>query len=420
MTDTDKRYTDIRKAISDGWTYSRIIQQYKCSPKTIYKLRTIEGMPPSRGRPPVVTEEIKEFIETNSLEDARTSDSAMCTKIKDHFGVTISRATVANARNNLGFKFRPPMTRQMLTPDQIDARQEFSEGIITGQEIAPNLVFSDESRFEKFPGNTWRRIKRGAWNETCFVEKTKFSAGVMVWAAIGVGYKSPLMVCHGNVDSNEYCRILEASRIVEVMNEKHGVGRWTFMQDGAPSHNSAQTTKWLHDRKVAVLPGWPANSPDLNPIENLWAILKRQVKKHDWQANEQITDVLQRIWENLDQEMIDKLVLSFTDRCCLVRDRHGESVSQDISSHRRPREQEIEDPMNLRNDDDELVIQLHREFGPKWSIIGQRLGCNPATAKYRFRRATQRRFNAEYRAWEPLPPIDTLLELANKWEVLDQ
>ena len=76
--------------------------------------------------------------------------------------------------------------------------------------------------------------------------------------------------------------------------------------------------------------------------------------------------------------------------------------------------------MNLRNDDDELVIQLHREFGPKWSIIGQRLGCNPATAKYRFRRATQRRFNAEYRDWEPLPPIDTLLELANKWEVLDQ
>ena len=61
MTDTEKRYTDIRKAISDGWTYSRIIQQYKCSPKTIYKLRTIEGMPPSRGRPPVVTEEIKEF-----------------------------------------------------------------------------------------------------------------------------------------------------------------------------------------------------------------------------------------------------------------------------------------------------------------------------------------------------------------------
>lgn len=419
MSSTAKRYCEIRKALSKGWTYAEIIARFQCSSKTISKLRNIEGLPQRRGRPPVVTDPIKEFIEMNSLEDARTSDSVMADKIVDRFGVRISRSTVASTRSNLGFKYRPPMTRQILTPEQIARRQEFCDAVNFGDEMTPNLVFSDESRFERFPDNTWRRIKRGAWNDTCFVEKAKFNSGVMVWAAIGVGYKSPLIFCRGNVDSAEYCRILEEAGLVESCNGVYGFGRWTFMQDGAPSHTSAQTTEWLRQRKVAILPGWPANSPDLNPIENLWAILKRQVKKYDWQGNEKIQDVLQRLWQEIDQEMIDKLVLSFADRCRLVLDRSGRSISQDISSHRRPLEQQ-EHVAVWSGNDDERILRLHRELGAKWNEIGDRIGCEAATAKYRFRRAVQRLANKEFREWQPLPPIDTLLELAEKWKVSGQ
>ncbi len=50
-----------------------------------------------------------------------------------------------------------------------------------------------------------------------------------------------------------------------------------FQQDLAPVHTAKSTTSCLNDHGVGVL-DWPANSPDLNPIENLWGIVKRKMR----------------------------------------------------------------------------------------------------------------------------------------------
>ncbi len=50
-----------------------------------------------------------------------------------------------------------------------------------------------------------------------------------------------------------------------------------FQQDLAPAHIAKGTKSWFNDHGVTVL-DWPANSPDLNPIENLWSIVKRKMR----------------------------------------------------------------------------------------------------------------------------------------------
>ncbi len=50
-----------------------------------------------------------------------------------------------------------------------------------------------------------------------------------------------------------------------------------FQQDLAPAHTAKSTKSWLNDHSVGVL-DWPANSPDLSPIENLWGITKRKMR----------------------------------------------------------------------------------------------------------------------------------------------
>ncbi len=57
----------------------------------------------------------------------------------------------------------------------------------------------------------------------------------------------------------------------------YGDADFIFQQDLAPAHTAKGTKSWFNDHGVTVL-DWPANSPDLNPIENLWCIVKRKMR----------------------------------------------------------------------------------------------------------------------------------------------
>ncbi len=75
------------------------------------------------------------------------------------------------------------------------------------------------------------------------------------------------------------------SRIQEVLkhfmlpaaDQLYGDADFIFQQDLAPAHSAKATSTWFKDHGIPVL-NWPANSPDLNPIENLWGIVKRKMR----------------------------------------------------------------------------------------------------------------------------------------------
>ena len=107
------------------------------------------------------------------------------------------------------------------------------------------------------------------------------------------------------------------------MNSVYGVKRWTLLQDGASPQTSKMTMDYLKN-KCIVLENWPAISPDLNVIENLWSIPKKRVEELQPKFINDLIDVIFDVWNSLEQALIRNLVDSMPNRLNEVIKRLGE------------------------------------------------------------------------------------------------
>ena len=99
---------------------------------------------------------------------------------------------------------------------------------------------------------------------------------------------------------------------------------WIFVQDNAPIHTERSTMQFLADADIRVLP-WPALSPDLNPIENLWSILSQRVYFAGTQFNsiQDLKNSILKCWDEISIEIVRNLVNSMTKRCHAVIELKG-------------------------------------------------------------------------------------------------
>ena len=68
-----------------------------------------------------------------------------------------------------------------------------------------------------------------------------------------------------------------------------------FQHDSAPCHTARVVKAWLTDNNISML-GWPGNSPDLNPIENLWVLLKKGVCRKNSANLKELKQNIMRVW----------------------------------------------------------------------------------------------------------------------------
>ncbi len=95
----------------------------------------------------------------------------------------------------------------------------------------------------------------------------KFPQSVMIWAAMSPTAVGPLCFLNSTVNAAIYQVILEHF-MLPFAEKLYGDADLIFQQDLAPAHTVKGPKSWFNDHGVAVL-DWPANSPDVNPIENL-------------------------------------------------------------------------------------------------------------------------------------------------------
>jgi transposase len=285
--------------------------------------------PRCRGRPKKVTQEILDFIDIRTLQEARLSLGELRAEIEQRFNTRFCNSTMRTIRSNLGFNYQPARHVQDLRDYQIEARTDFCRKMLQHPEEFALIHFSDESRFVLGDDKQWVWYRRGEENPSADAPTRKFPPSVMIFGVIGLGYKSKLLFIKGTVNAAKYIENLANLGFMEDLDEKYGALNWIFQQDGAPCHTAQEALDWIEEN-CDVICDWPANSPDLNPIELLWAILKHAVAKLAPQTVDELQQVLLRAWNSIPQTTVDALCGSFGPRLQMCLDLDGASISNHL------------------------------------------------------------------------------------------
>jgi hypothetical protein len=152
----------------------------------------------------------------------------------------------------------------------------------------------------------------------------KHPVSVMIWACMAATGVGRMKILKGIVNARIYIDEILVGKVkqsaVDIFGEHPD---FVFQQDGAPCHTAKVCQQYFRDNNVRVL-DWPGNSPDLNPIENLWARLKVLVSQRRPSNRTELIEAVIASWNHvITVRELDNLVSSMPDRCKAVIEAKG-------------------------------------------------------------------------------------------------
>jgi transposase len=188
-----------------------------------------------------------------------------------------------------------------------------------------NVMFSDESTFSQFSSfvRHVRRPKNQRYNMRYVVPTVKQAPTTMVWASFCGRGRGGLWFMPKNTTINGpvYLSVLQDKLVPHMQIHNCTI----FQHDGAPCHRTKAVGRWLEQEGIEVLGPWPGSSPDLNPIENLWTLMKRHLSEKNPTSENSLKDAIKQVWtRNISVQYCETLAISMPARIKAVLANKGQ------------------------------------------------------------------------------------------------
>ncbi len=258
----------------------------------------------AKSRPPSkVIDEIKKEIEKKIEENPKILQKELVEILKNKFNVDLNTSTISRTLATIG-TYKNPQKIPLLSNKNKEKRINYAKVHLNDK--FTNVIFSDESRFELCPKSRKIFVLKG--HETPQIEIKNPNPSVMVWGAICRKGRVALTFIDKTMNKHVYIDTLN-KHLLPNANKIYGQSNWRFQQDNVPCHKAYMVRDWLWDNNIRLLEH-PPQSPDLNPIELIWAIMKNELEKTNPANIKELKNNIAALWDT-------KISVDFCNNCIL-------------------------------------------------------------------------------------------------------
>jgi transposase len=300
-----------------GWLHKDIAHKIPCSEKTVSlwvsrSLAEISLADKERSGRPRCTDDDSDACVQEMAEEKKFITPR---DIRRELQLACSARTVRRRLDGVDLFGRVAREADTFDARILRLRLSFARGFLHFTEADwDTVICSDEVHFcLGHHGQVWVQRPPGTAYEPQYCKPAdEPAATVTLWGCMcskGIGAGRLFL---GELNSQLYCDILEHN-LKPTYQRIYPRGLWRFLQDNASPHYTAAVNTWMHNHGVHIME-FPPYSPDLNPIENLWHVLKHRVEHRNPRTAEELEQIIGEEYEAVSESECAKLMRSMPAR----------------------------------------------------------------------------------------------------------
>jgi transposase len=294
-----------------GYTVPEIVKIHDTSNTTVYEwldrfdAQGPEGLydRPRAGRPPKVTDEVKETLE-EALDDPPADQgytfsvwtaALLREYIESELGVTVCEDTVRRTLHDLGFRWRRPRWAVEREDPRAAQMMVAIAKAIWNADATTVVLIEDETKFRTLPPLRSMWMRKGQQSRIPTPEQNGrfYSYGAL-------DLDSGAWFDRFSEKANSDATIAYLSAVLETYAEQHVLLIW----DQATYHTSGKVQRWIENQDRLTMLFLPRYSPELNPVEHIWRVVKQRVASNLTRAIEALKVAYRAFFKEQDAQSL--------------------------------------------------------------------------------------------------------------------